>query len=43
MALTTVSSTNGTAIIWNDRIKFGDNILVFWETMIMDEDIHNTD
>ena len=33
-------NTAGMTIICNDHIKFGDNVLVSWETMIMDEDWH---
>lgn len=33
-------NTAGMTIICNDRITFGDNVLVSWETMIMDEDWH---
>lgn len=33
-------NTAGMTIICNYRIKFGDNVLVSWETMIMDEDWH---
>lgn len=33
-------NTAGMTIICTDNIKLGDNVLVSWETMIMDEDWH---
>lgn len=34
-------NTAGMTIICNDHITFGSNVLVSWETMIMDEDWHH--